>query len=233
MKISFVIPTYNEHGNITRLIERINQITKNYELENEIIIVDDNSTDGTIEDINDLQKNQSNLNLKIRKKPMGIGSAHRDGYNLAQGDLIISMDADLSHPPDKIPHLIKKIKNGYDFVIGSRYMEGSGSNKGVIFRIMSKFGSFYLSLMLRIEISDFSNGYRAIRKSLWEKIKKYKYSNQNNFLIESIYYAYKHGGRIGEIPTKFRERELGKSKTNLFREAIKAIFLPLKLRYNF
>ncbi len=231
MIISFVIPTLNEHGNITRLIEELNKITKKNNIKNEIIIVDDNSIDGTIEDVKTLQKSQNNLRLIVREKPQGIGSAHIVGYNNARGDLIISMDADLSHPPEKIPKLIKKIEIGYDIVVGSRYMKGSTTDKGVLYKLLSKFGSFYLSLTLRIKIKDFSNGYRAIKSDVWKRVSNNKYSKENNFLIESIYYAYKKGARIGEIPIDFRERDIGDSKTHLFKESIKAIFLPFKLKF--
>ena len=124
MQVSIIIPTLNEHGNIVRLIERINLISAKNNLNYEIIIVDDNSTDGTIEDVKKLQKNQDNIKSIVREKPMGIGSAHIVGYNLAQGDLIISLDADLSHPPEAIPEFIKKIDNKYDLAVSSRYMRG-------------------------------------------------------------------------------------------------------------
>lgn len=170
MKVSFVIPTLNEHGNITMLIERINNVTKIHNINNEIIVVDDNSTDGTIDDINHLQKLQENLKLIVRKKKDGIGSAHIEGYNHAQGDLIISMDADLSHPPEKIPEFIAKIKSGFDMVMSSRYIPGGATDKNLKYYMISKIGGYYLSIILRIKILDFTTGYRAIKKDLWQKI---------------------------------------------------------------
>lgn len=231
MKVSFVIPTLNEHGNITRLIERINKIIKKINLDYEIIVIDDNSTDGTIEAVKNLQKIQENLNLFVREKPQGIGSAHIEGYNHAQGDLIISIDADLSHPPEKIPEFIAKIKSGFDMVMSSRYIPGGATDKNLKFYLVSKIGGYYLSLMLRINILDFTTGYRAIKKDLWQKIKNYSYSKKNVFLIESIYYAHKHGAKLSEIPIFFKEREIGESKTPLFKEAIKALFLPFKMKF--
>ena len=230
MIVSFVIPTLNEHGNITRLIKKINDITKKHEISNEIIVIDDNSTDGTIEDIKNLQKHQKNLKLIVRKKPLGIGSAHLVGYNLTNGDLIISMDADLSHPPEKIPDVIEKIKIGYDIVVTSRYIKGGGTDKNYINQVISKIGSYFLSTTFGIKIKDFSTGYRAIRKEIWNKIKNYEYSNKNNFLIESIFYAHKNGAKITDIPIFFKEREIGESKTPLLREAIKAFLLPFRMK---
>lgn len=230
MQVSIIIPTLNEHGNIVRLIERINLISAKNNLNYEIIIVDDNSTDGTIEDIKRLQKNQDNIKLIVREKPMGIGSAHIVGYNLAQGDLIISLDADLSHPPEAIPEFIKKIDNKYDLAVSSRYMRGGVTDKNTIHNLISKFGSFYLSILFGIKIKDFSTGYRAIKKEIWEKIKNYKYSTKNNFLIESVYFAYENGAKITDVPIIFKERVFGKSKTPVLRESFKALILPFKLR---
>ena len=243
MKVSFVIPTKNEHGNITRLIDSINDITKKHNIEYEILVIDDNSEDGTIADVENLKKNQKNLRLIQRAnykhlfpkfpnkwKYLGIGSAHKVGYNLANGDLLISMDADLSHPPEKIPELIEKIKEGYDICVGSRYIEGGGTDKNIINRTVSRMGSTYLAIMCRVKIRDFSTGYRAIKKEVWEKIKSYQYTNDNNFLIESLYFAHKKGARIFEIPIFFKEREIGQSKTPLVKETLKALLLPLKLK---
>ncbi|MFX0140672.1 MAG: glycosyltransferase [Candidatus Hodarchaeota archaeon] len=233
IKASIIIPTLNEHGNIERLIKKINDITRNYDINNEIIVVDDNSIDGTIEDVRRLQSSQNNLKLIIREKPEGIGTAHIVGYNEAQGDIILSMDADLSHPPEKIPEFVSKIKLGYDMVMSSRYIPGGATDKNLKYYLISKLGGYFLSVTLGIKIIDFSTGYRAIRKELWEAIKNYKYSNKNIFLIESIYHAYKNGARLYEIPIFFKEREIGESKTHLIKEALKALILPIKLRIHY
>ena len=243
MKVSFVIPTKNEHGNIERLIPKINEITSKYNILNEILIIDDNSNDGTIEDVKNLMKFQNNIHLIQRKnfsnifpkfpkkwKYLGIGSAHKIGYNLAKGDLIISMDADLSHPPEKITNMINLINSGHDICVGSRYVRGGGSDKNILNQVISRLGSLYLSLFLRIKINDLSNGFRVIRKKIWEKIKNNHYTNDNNFLIESLYYAHKNGAKITESPIFFKEREIGESKTPLLKETLKAILLPIRVK---
>jgi len=244
MKVSFVIPTKNEHGNIKRLIRKINEITSKYNILNEILIIDDNSNDGTIEDVKNLMEFQNNIHLIQRKnfsnifpkypkkwKYLGIGSAHKIGYNLAKGDLIISMDADLSHPPEKIPNMINLINSGHDICVGSRYVGGGGSDKNILNQIVSRLGSLYLSLLLGIKIHDLSNGFRVIRQKIWEKIKNNQYTNDNNFLIESLYYAHKNGAKITESPVFFKEREIGESKTPLLKETLKAIFLPIRVKF--
>lgn len=244
MKVSFVLPTKNEHGNIERLIPKINEITAKHNILNEILIIDDNSNDGTIEDVKNLMKFQNNIHLIQRKnfsnifpkfpkkwKYLGIGSAHKIGYNLAKGDLIISMDADLSHPPEKITNMINLINSGHDICVGSRYVRGGGSDKNILNQVISRLGSLYLSLFLGIKINDLSNGFRAIRKKTWEKIKNNQYTNDNNFLIESLYYAHKNGAKITESPIFFKEREIGESKTPLLKETLKAILLPIRVKF--
>lgn len=244
MKVSIVIPTKNEHGNITRLIAKIIKVTTRQNLNYELLVIDDNSNDGTIEDVKKLKKNHKNLQLIQRHKYsflfpryptkwnyLGIGSAHKIGYNLAKGDIIISMDADLSHPPEKIPELLEKISNGYDICVGSRYVEGGGTDKNIINRTVSRMGNFYLSRLLGMKLNDLSTGYRAIKRKLWENIKRHSYTNDNNFLIESLYFAHFFGAKIAEIPIFFKEREVGESKTPLVKETLKALVLPLKIRY--
>jgi len=186
MKISFIIPTKNEHGNVDRLIKKINEITEKYNLDNELLVIDDNSTDGTIEDVEKLCRSQKNLYLHQRSqyshlfpkypkkwKYLGIGSAHKVGYHLAKGYLIITIDADLSQPPERIMDLINLIKNGYDIGIGSRYIKGAKSEQRILNHFISRMGNIYLSILLGLKITDFSNGYRIIKKELWEKIKSY------------------------------------------------------------
>ncbi len=241
MKVSIILPTKNEHGNIDILIKRINDVNVKHKIDSEILVVDDNSTDGTIDDVEKLMQTQKNLKIIQRKKYrqlfprkwkyLGIGSAHKVGYNLAQGDLIISCDADLSHPPEQIPTLINIIQHGYDFVICSRYIEGGGSDKNYLNQIVSRVGSAYLSLMLGIKLRDLSNGYRAFKKEIWIKIKDLEYSNDNNFLIQSAYYAHKSGAKLAALPSFFKERVIGESKTPLLKELLRAIILPFRLKF--
>ena len=128
MKVSFILPTLNEHGNITRLIKKINDITRINNIENEIIVIDDNSIDGTIKDVKNLVKNQKNLKLIVRKDQKGIGSAHIVGYCLSKGDLIISMDADLSHPPEKIPEFISRDDIKYTIAVDEHGINAESFN---------------------------------------------------------------------------------------------------------
>ena len=96
--------------------------------------------------------------------------------------------------------------------------------------MISRFGNSYITMLSGIKISDFSTGYRAIKKDIWNRIKDMQYTNDNNFLIESVYFASKAGAKISEIPIFFKERTRGESKTPLMKETIKALILPFKLK---
>ncbi|MHA1250784.1 MAG: glycosyltransferase, partial [Candidatus Helarchaeota archaeon] len=134
---------------------------------------------------------------------------------------------DLSHPPEKILEFLNKIKEGYDLVLSSRYIKGGGTNQNIIKRLVSKFGNFYLSKIFKINIKDLTTCYRAFNKHLWDKLKNFKYSNENLFLVETVYFAKKLGARITDVPIFFEERKIGKSKTPFFREMTKVFFFLL------
>lgn len=125
MRLSLVIPTYNEKENISFLIEKIQKEFKTNKIKGEIIIVDDNSPDGTGALLEKLKKKQKNLKVIHRQGKLGLSSAVLEGWKIAEGEILGVMDADLSHPPEKIKELFFEIeKNNFDFVIGSRYIRG-------------------------------------------------------------------------------------------------------------
>ena len=125
MKLSLVIPTYNEKENIQKLIKKIQEEFNENKINGEIIIVDDNSPDGTGKILEDLKKTQKNLKVIHRSGKLGLSSAVLEGWKIADGEVLGVMDADLSHPPEKIKELFGAIENGEaDFTIGSRYIKG-------------------------------------------------------------------------------------------------------------
>ena len=212
MKLSLVIPTYNEKENIQKLIKKIQKEFKENKINGEIIIVDDNSPDKTGDVLEELKKKQKNeqRNLKIihRKGKLGLSSAVLEGWKIAEGDVLGVMDADLSHPPEKIKNLFLEIKKGKaDFTIGSRYIPG-GKIKGWNFKreLMSKAATFLARIYTKVK--DPMTGFFMIKK---ECIKN-KEINPKGFkiLLELIIKAdYK---KIKEIPITFVNRVEGKSK---------------------
>ena len=214
MKISVVLPTFNEKKNISILIPKIESIIENTD---EILIVDDNSPDGTAETARDLNRVYGNIRVIVRKDKMGIGSAIREGYDLAKNEIIISIDSDLSFDPEVIMELKEKIEEGYDMVVGSRHSELGGYEKSrlntLIKNLASRTGNKIITKITGIRIHDFSANCRAIRRDTWKSIDTKEKSNF--FLFETIFKVHRGGYRLMEIPVYFRDRIYGESKLNL------------------
>jgi len=234
--ISIVLPTYNEKKNISIFIPKIESFLKKNKLDFEIIVVDDNSPDGTFELSMKLNEKYGNIRTVVRKNERGLGSALRDGYNLAKGDIIVSSDTDLSFEVEDMLRLINKIKEGYDIVVGSRHLNKKDYEKDKlaikIKWMVSFFGNKTVSFISGINIHDFSANFRAIRTDVWKTIKTKE--NSNAILAEMIIRAKYKGFKIGEVPVTFKDRIYGQPKLNLIKEApkffIKFILIILESR---
>jgi len=208
MDLSIVIPTYNEKENILVLLKKINTEFKENKIKGELIIVDDNSPDGTGKLVEDLKKRQKNIKIIHRKGKLGLSSAVLKGFKVSKGNVLGVMDADLSHPAEKIPKMFELIKKKEaDFVIGSRYIRG-GRIEGWGFKRMAM--SKVATLLARpfTKVKDPMTGFFLIRK----KCVKDKEFNSKGFkiLLELILKAdYKN---IKEVPIVFVNRTEGKSK---------------------
>lgn len=220
MKVVVIIPTYNEKGNVERLIkileEEVFPRVKNHEMH--ILIADDNSPDGTSEIVRELMKKWKNLDLNVGEKH-GLGAAYIRAmtYAINDGaDVVFEMDADLQHDPQKIPEFLKKIDEGYDMVIGTRYSGGGSipSNWPIQRKMFSVFGNLLVRLiLLKFSIHDWTGGYRAVKKEVFLKEKpeltNFKgYTFQVSFLNKAV----KDGFKIAEVPFHFDDRTLGNSK---------------------
>lgn len=215
-KIYLIIPTYNEKNNITKLLDEI------FKLEIEglnVLVVDDNSPDGTGEVVEKLKPGNLRLDILHRQKKAGLGTAYVAGFKeaLAKGaDYIFEMDADLSHDPKYIPDFLAAIKD-YDLVLGSRYIKNGGvSNWNFFRRLISRFGNIYARTILGLPIHDLTGGFKCYRRVVLEKIGLDDLSSVGyNFQIETTYKAYQAGFKIKETPIIFTERAEGKSKFDL------------------
>lgn len=208
MDLSIVIPTYNEKGNILVLLRKINREFKENKIKGEVIVIDDCSPDGTGKLVENLRKKQKNIKIIHRKGKLGLSSAVLEGFKIAKGNILGVMDADLSHPAEKIPEMFEIIKKGEaDFVVGSRYIKG-GKIKGWGLKRMAM--SKVATLLARpfTKVKDPMTGFFLIRKKCVEK----KEFNSKGFkiLLELILKAdYR---KIREIPIVFINRTEGKSK---------------------
>ncbi len=224
MKILIVVPTYNEVQNIDKILTKILSISNA-----DILIIDDNSTDGTKEKIKNNPQFNQRIHLIERTAKLGLGTAYVTGFKWGlsrQYQIFFEMDADLSHDPQEIPNFIKKLEeNRFDMVVGSRYMNGTISVVGWDFRrlLISKFGNWYASTILNLkQFSDLTSGYRCYKREVLEKINLDNIkSNGYAFQIEMVYRTYKKHFKISEIPIIFYERESGGSKMSgkIAREA--------------
>ena len=227
MKVYVIIPTYNEAENLESIVERVLSLHPMFN----IIVVDDNSPDGTGKIADDLSKKDHRIHAIHRPNKAGLGTAYIAGFKeaLAKGaDLIFEMDADFSHDPKYIKDFLEVSKK-VDLVIGSRYVNGVRV-EGWRFRrlLLSKFANMYVSYIMVKPIWDFTAGFRCYRRAVLESIDLEKIrSDGYAFQIEMTYLTFKHGFKVLEIPIIFREREHGYSKIS--RKVVwEAFWLTLK-----
>lgn len=219
-KIVVILPTYNERDNIIKLIAQVQVIFKKLAFYKcQILVVDDNSPDGTSEGVRLLATKNKNIQL-ITGEKRGLGAAYvrgmRYAINKLNADILFEMDADFSHDPALIPEFIKKIEEGADFVIGSRYIRGGSIPKqwGIERKFFSIFGNLIarFGLML-LRVRDWTSGYRAIKSEVFKKVedKLDKYTGYT-FQIAFLHRAIQKGYKVDEVPLKFIDRKYGKSK---------------------
>ncbi len=210
MLISLVLPTYNEAANITGVIELIFRVLKKHSLQGEVIIVDDDSPDGTWEIAGKL-KDRYNIKVFRRLDKRGLSSAVLDGFRLTTGEIIGVMDADLSHPPEKIPELLEPIiSNKSDMAIGSRYVEGGRIENWPLHR---KVSSRIAALFVRglTDVRDPMAGFFFFRRGVIEGITL----SPKGFKIGLEILVKSRCKNVTEVPIVFKDREYGKSKLGL------------------
>jgi len=203
--------TYNEKKNIKTLINKINKFKKNVD----ILIIDDNSPDGTGELLKKLQKKNQNLDILIRKGKLGLDTAHKAGFNYAKKknyNNLITLDADLSHDPSEIPKMIEILQKK-PFVIGSRYMKGGKCDMAWPRLLLSTIGNKVIKFVLNINCNEFTSSYRGFNLIKLKKLnlnmvkaKGYSFFMETIFLIDFLNF------KIHQIPINFRNRTHGKSK---------------------
>ena len=229
-KIYIVIPTYNEAKNIEKVLEKI----FNLKIDNlSVLVIDDNSPDGTGKIVEKLKIKNSAIDIMHRPGKAGLGRAYVAGFKEALNrgaDYIIQMDADLSHDPKSIPSLIAAAADN-DLVIGSRYIAGGGtSNWNFARRMVSKLGNRYARFVLGLKIHDITGGFRCYCRAVLEKIDLDRVDSVGfNFQIEVGYKAIKAGFKVKEVPIIFTERLEGKSKFSL-KIFVESFWKVLKLK---
>ena len=223
IKISIIIPTYNEESNIVILLNNIHVLLSTHKIDHELIVVDDASKDQTRARVKDLCIKIPEIILIERDNERGLASAMVRGYDTARGGYLGAMDADLAHDPKYLPEMIELLNSdSADFIIGSRYLpESQFLGKPLLNRIASIVGQSAIKFLLGVTANDTSNNYRIFRKEIWDKIKNRLHPDGNIMLTEIVYQAQKNNYKIKEIPIVYQERGIGKSKLNIFAETIR------------
>lgn len=213
-KITVILPMYNEEENAPLILDHLELVLKKTKIDFDIIAVNDGSADKTFDVLNELKKVHSNLQIVSYSKNKGLGGALREGISAATkngSEILIFMDADLTHNGMDIPKFIEKINSGYDLVLGSRYV-GGGKMVGVpLPRVfISLIGNLAGRLLLGVKARDLTSGYRAVKKEVFQKITLQE--NGFGIQLEETVKASAAGFKIGEVPIVLTTRRFGSSK---------------------
>ena len=228
-KILVFTATYNESENISELISLI--MEQNFKPD--LLIIDDNSPDGTYNKVQQMQKKFKNLFLIKRNGKLGLDTAHKEGYDFAKKnnyDYFITMDADFSHDPRELPNFVKNLNN-FPIVLGSRYVNGGNCLMSGRRLIISKYGNKFMKFIFKFDCNEFTTSYRGFNLNKLNNfhlnlIKTKGYS----FFMGTIYEIFKKGFKVKEIPITFKDRSKGYSKIpriEILRTLKNVLFLKL------
>lgn len=215
------LPTYNERENLPRVLDALEPFGV------EVLVIDDNSPDGTGDLADRLAADRDWVSVLHRERKEGLGPAYLAGFRRAlsgDAEYVLEMDADLSHDPSAVPRLIEACVNGADVALGSRYVEGGGTeNWGRGRRLVSAGGSLYARTLLGVDIRDLTGGFKCFRRAVLEQIDLEAVTSKGYaFQIELTYRALRAGFRVVEVPIVFVDRTHGTSKMSrtIFLEAV-------------
>ena len=230
-KTCIIIPTYNERENIAPAL----LASYKHAPDAHVLVVDDNSPDGTADVVRAEQKRFPRLSLVVREQDRGLGRAYCDGFkNVLDNDdidVVVTMDADFSHDVAEVPHMLRLLERGYNVVIGSRYVSGGKTeNWDWKRKLLSRSANIYARTILGIPIHDLTAGFHCFRKELLRAIDvNSMQSDGYAFQIELKWRFFRLGARMAEHPIVFHERREGKSKLDR-RVVWEALWIPWRLR---
>jgi dolichol-phosphate mannosyltransferase len=233
-ELSVVVPTFNERENLVILIPRIQRVFQEHGIQGEIIIVDDNSTDGSLEIFSELATTYDNVVVSVREGPPSIARAWFEGFDLASKQNIVCIDGDLCHDPNYFPAMLAQLES-HDLVIGSRYMDRSMmmKDKSWLASYVSFFGQILTRFVTGFRETDTSHSFRMFKRSVFQDIKSKLKNEGNVFLIEFLIHAKRNGCRVVEIPIEYGKRIHGQTKLRVFREGVRYlryIFTVMSMR---
>jgi dolichol-phosphate mannosyltransferase len=213
--VSVIIPTVNESENISQLLFDLHDGLARNGLSHEVIVVDDDSTDDTAVLVRQMSTANSSIKLLSRLGRRGIGSAIFEGFLRSTGQIIVTMDADFSHPPEAV-HTLVHAMGQYDVAVGSRYMPGGTMHAPLSRRLLSLLLNKALRRILSLTVHDCTGGFIALKRTVFDAIGEIK-AKSGDFSFEIIYKSTRAGFTLTEIPFVYRWRITGKSKTNIVK----------------
>ncbi len=214
MRATICLPTYNERENLARMIGALAGVVR---AGDRVLVIDDSSPDGTGALADELAAEHAFLDVLHRERKEGLGRAYIAGFQrvlTGDAELVLEMDCDFSHDPADVPRLVAAAEDGADVVLGSRYVPGGGTrNWGLLRRLISRGGSLYTALFLRMGIKDPTGGFKCFRRQVLEQLDLDAITPRGYaFQIETTYRAKEAGFRVVELPIIFADREAGQSK---------------------
>ena len=214
MRATVCLPTYNERENLEPMIEALEAVLREGD---RVLVIDDGSPDGTGEIADRLAAEHGFVDVLHRPSKEGLGRAYIDGFKHVletDAELVLEMDCDFSHDPKDVPRLIARAEEGADLVLGSRYVPGGGTrNWGLARRVISKGGSLYTALFLRMGVKDPTGGFKCFRRETLERLDLDAITPRGYaFQIETTYRVKQLGLSVVEIPITFADRTAGHSK---------------------
>lgn len=234
-KISVVLPTYNESQNMPGLIDELSRtMTTDVYISSppEIIVVDDNSPDGTADVCRSLGNAHRSVNVIVRTKERGLGSAVKRGILESNGEIVLVMDADFSHDCGMVPRLLAALKDDMvDIAIASRYAQGGHMTASPHLSVGSMALNLFVRALLRIPVKDVTGGFIAVRRRSLEGLNfDAIFTGYGDYCIALLYQGLKKGWHFEEIPFSYRPRRNGMSKTGFLKAGVSYGIRALKLR---
>jgi dolichol-phosphate mannosyltransferase len=229
MSVSVILPTYNERENIIPLIRSIGHILSATGVEYQIVVVDDNSPDGTAEVISQRCSAWETVNLIQRNGARGLATAVKLGIQESRGDIVVLMDADFSHNPQDLPALLREVGE-YDLVNGSRYLNSGGFRGNTEARIFSNVINWFLRFILRLKTTDNTNGFLAVKRSLLNRCDLDRiFYGYGDFHFRLMHQAFLCSAAIREVPVVYRPRSKGRAKTRFIWDGWGYVWSALKI----
>lgn len=228
--VSVILPTFNEKDAIVKHAEHVSSVLTKAGYQHEVLVVDDDSPDGTAEVVRKAHESNKNIKVLVRKSNHGLGLSIGDGVRNAVGNIIIGMDADGNHDPEDMPNMLKNLNGNVKLVVASRF-KGNGGMSG--WRMLPTFLFNGMFRLFGLPIWDNTSGYYAVRKNDLEKLGlKRIYYGYGDYHLRLVFYAARAGWKTIEVPTTYQARIGGESKSKLGKMAIEYTKEAWRLRFS-